>query len=160
MTATLCAPDGTPVSVLVGETAYPVPSLEAVAAVELEMERLTEQMNEAARPFKTQIEAYAELREDLLARALEANHLEEKTRRGTYALVREERKGARTIDIDRFVRLFPQHLQECASTSIKVTAAEKVLSRDELALVVVPGKVTYGPPKVVLTNPTMPGRER
>jgi hypothetical protein len=137
-----------------------IPSLREVWDLDARIATVTEEMHEAEReagaPYREALELLTAKRAELFEAAIAADASPEVHPFGTLRIEVPARKGPRTIDDIAFVRLFPQHLQRCATVRIKVSEAEKVLSEEDFAKVVVQGEMVYGDPVLKLLPPPAP----
>lgn len=138
----------------------PAPSLREIWDLDGRIAAATEEMHEAERlaaaPYQEAIDMLRAKRDALFEAACELDAPPEVYPFGVLRIEVPTRRTARTIDDAAFVRRFPQHLARCASVKIKVGEAEKVLSADDFATVVIPGETVYGDPVLRLLPPPAP----
>jgi hypothetical protein len=115
-----------------------------------------EAMRQAAAPFQEEIDRLQAQRDDAFDAAILANAPPEVYPFGTLRIEIPEKKTPRSIDDGAFVRLFPEHLATCANVKILVSKAEKVLSAEDFARVVIQGETVYGAPILRLVEPPAP----
>jgi|GEM_PF-5718139 len=136
------------------------PSLKEIWDLDARIRSATEEMHEAEReaaaPYADALELLQAKRERLFEEALFADVPPEVHPFGTLRIEVPSRLTPRTIDDTAFVRLFPEHLQRCASVKIKVTEAAKVLSEADLERVLLPQERVYGAPVLKLVEPPAP----
>lgn len=144
----------------VAPPALAIPTLKEVWDLDGRIAAVTEEMHEAERqaaaPYRDALELLQAKREALFDAAIAADAPPEVHPFGTLRIEVPTRRTPRTIDDAAFVRQFPQHLARCASVKIRVGEAEKVLSADDFATVVIPGEIVYGDPVLKLVAPPAP----
>lgn len=138
----------------------PAPSLREIWDLDGRITAATEEMHEAQReagaPYQEAIDLLRARRDALFEAAIAADAPPEIYPFGTLRIEVPVKKAPRTVDSDEFVRLYPQHLARCATVRIKVSEAEKVLSEEDLAKVLLPQEMIYGAPTLKLVAPPAP----
>lgn len=109
--------------------------------------RAAEIDTEVAR-LKDRIAALAVERQEIVDMLMGPDGYEERTPWATYRLVPRTRKTARAIDTERFIDLFPHLALDYGTLRISVAKAEKGLSAEDFAKVVIPGGTVDAEPEL------------
>jgi hypothetical protein len=137
-----------------------IPTLKEVWDLDARIQSVTEEMHEAQReagaPYMEALELLQAKREALFDAAVASDAPPEIYPFGTLRIEVPVKKTSRSIDDLAFARLFPQHLQRCATVKIKVLEAAKVLSEEDLEKVLLPQELVYGDPVLKLLPPPAP----